>query len=101
VNNYALSKSFKVSGKGIHTGVETTVTVHPGETGRGYTLKRLDLPNSDILKISPKVVSDTERRTTLSNGSTTAHTAEHLLLLFMVLIYMMPTLSYPTAKFQF
>ena len=79
MNNYALSKSFKVSGKGIHTGVETTVTVHPGETGRGYTLKRLDLPNSDILKISPNVVTDTERRTTLSNASTTAHTAEHLL----------------------
>jgi|TARA_B110000483_G_scaffold71430_1_gene89113 UDP-3-O-[3-hydroxymyristoyl] N-acetylglucosamine deacetylase/3-hydroxyacyl-[acyl-carrier-protein] dehydratase len=79
MNNYSLSRSFKISGQGIHTGAETTVTVFPGETGNGYTIKRLDLPDSNILKISPEIVTDTQRRTTLSDGSAIVHTAEHLL----------------------
>ena len=31
------------------------------------------------MRVSPSCVTDTDRRTTLSNGETTVHTAEHLL----------------------
>lgn len=79
MNKYILSKSFQISGIGIHTGEDSTVKVFPGDPGNGYTFKRVDLPGSENLKASPKNVTNTERRTTLANETTIIHTAEHLL----------------------
>ena len=79
MKNYRLLKPFELSGKGIHTGVETKVRVYPGEPNQGYTIHRIDQENSEILKVNPYCVTDTQRRTTLSQNSTTVHTAEHLL----------------------
>lgn len=74
-----LQRSFSLSGFGIHTGVPCTVTVHPADQGHGYVFHRLDCPEASPLRVSPATVTDTDRRTTLSNGSTIVHTAEHLL----------------------
>ena len=74
-----LRSSFSISGHGIHTGLPCSVHVHPADSGSGYTFIRTDLPDAEPLRLSPAVVTDTDRRTTLSNGSTTVHTAEHLL----------------------
>ncbi|NQW24818.1 MAG: bifunctional UDP-3-O-[3-hydroxymyristoyl] N-acetylglucosamine deacetylase/3-hydroxyacyl-ACP dehydratase [Cryomorphaceae bacterium] len=74
-----LQSSFQLSGKGIHTGVPCTVTVHPGAPGSGYVFTRMDCPEATPMKLTPDSVTDTDRRTTLSNGTTTVHTAEHLL----------------------
>ena len=79
MKNYRLLKPFELSGKGIHTGVETKVRVYPGEPNQGYTIHRIDQENSEILKVNPYCVTDTQRRTTLSQNSTIVHTAEHLL----------------------
>ena len=79
MKNYRLLKPFELSGKGIHTGVETKVRVYPGEPNEGYTFHRIDQENSEILKVNPYCVTDTQRRTTLSQNSTIVHTAEHLL----------------------
>ena len=79
MKNYRLLKPFELSGKGIHTGVETKVRVYPGEPNQGYTFHRIDQENSEILKVNPYCVTDTQRRTTLSQNTTTVHTAEHLL----------------------
>ncbi len=74
-----LHTAFSLSGHGIHTGLPCSVHVHPADAGSGYTFIRTDLPDAEPLRLSPAVVTDTDRRTTLSNGSTTVHTAEHLL----------------------
>ena len=79
MKNYRLITPFELSGKGIHTGVETTVKVYPGEPNQGYTIRRIDIKNSEILRVNPHCVTDTQRRTTLSYDKTTVHTAEHLL----------------------
>ena len=76
---FQLQEAFSLSGHGIHSGLECTVRVTPAISGQGIRIIRLDLPNSEPLLIHPAAVIDTERRTTLSNGSTTIHTAEHLL----------------------
>lgn len=74
-----LKNAFSLAGHGIHTGAACTVTVYPAERGHGYVFRRLDCPEATPLKVHPSAVTDTDRRTTLSNGTTTIHTAEHLL----------------------
>ena len=79
MTSYILSHAFSLSGQGIHTGLPCTVTVHPAPIGHGYVFHRLDQPDEEPLRVTPSCVTDTDRRTTLSNGHTTVHTAEHLL----------------------
>ncbi|MFM1884201.1 MAG: hypothetical protein RL168_385 [Bacteroidota bacterium] len=74
-----LRNAFTLSGHGIHTGLPCSVQVQPAPVGTGYTFIRTDLDGAEPLRLKPSVVTDTDRRTTLSNGSTTVHTAEHLL----------------------
>ncbi len=79
MTSYTLLQPFQLTGQGIHTGDSCTVTVHPAPTGHGYVFHRMDCPEATPLRVSPSCVTDTDRRTTLSNGETTVHTAEHLL----------------------
>lgn len=79
MTSYLLLHPFQLTGQGIHTGDSCTVTVHPAPAGHGYVFHRLDCPEAAPLRVTPGCVTDTDRRTTLSNGETTVHTAEHLL----------------------
>ncbi|MBD99078.1 MAG: UDP-3-O-[3-hydroxymyristoyl] N-acetylglucosamine deacetylase [Verrucomicrobia bacterium] len=68
-----------ISGIGLHTGTESTITFKPAEDNHGYVFKRIDLDGHPIIKADASYVIDTSRGTTLEQNGARVHTTEHLL----------------------
>ena len=51
-----LKDSFSLSGKGLHTGLDLTVTFNPAPDNHGYKIQRIDLDSSDLVFL-PMIVS--------------------------------------------
>lgn len=67
------------SGVGLHSGVETTITLRPAEAGTGIVFHRIDLnPAVSIEALSAQVVS-TRLSTTIGKGGASVATIEHLM----------------------
>jgi UDP-3-O-[3-hydroxymyristoyl] N-acetylglucosamine deacetylase/3-hydroxyacyl-[acyl-carrier-protein] dehydratase len=71
--------SISLSGKGLHTGQEVTLTFHPAPINHGFMFQRVDLEGKP--KITPIIdnVVETSRGTTLEENGTQIHTIEHVL----------------------
>jgi len=63
-----------ISGVGVHSGKEGTVTIHPA-TEPGLVMQK----NGNTLTLEPKVVSNTRNATTVSGNGVQVSTVEHLL----------------------
>ncbi len=72
-------KAFKLSGVGLHSGEETTITVSPEVEGKGRYFVRVDLPDKPIIPATIESVITTMLSTQLGNGEATIRTVEHLL----------------------
>lgn len=77
-----ISKTVSVTGIGIHSGRKVTLTLHPAPADHGIQFKRVDLPDSPVLKASVETVGATENNTTIGSGNSAIHTVEHLLAVF-------------------
>lgn len=69
----------KLSGIGLHSGLETNITISPGAKGKGRYFVRVDLPHKPIIPATIASVKTTMLSTELSNGETSIRTVEHLL----------------------
>ncbi|WP_418983208.1 bifunctional UDP-3-O-[3-hydroxymyristoyl] N-acetylglucosamine deacetylase/3-hydroxyacyl-ACP dehydratase [Alistipes sp.] len=67
------------SGKGLHTGVEVTMTIHPAEADSGIVFRRTDLEGEPIIPASCDNVVDTSRGTTIEAGGHRVATIEHVM----------------------
>ena len=76
---HTLSKSIKISGTGLHTGVMVEMKLVPANPGFGMQFQRVDLPNKPIIKADCDLVTDTSRGTTLQVGEAKVSTVEHIL----------------------
>lgn len=74
-----ISSPISVSGRGLHTGQQVTVTFHPAPADFGIQFQRIDLPGHPIVKASPYTVFDTSRGTSIRNGEAQVNTIEHLM----------------------
>ena len=72
-----LNESFSLSGKGLHTGLNLTVTFLPAPENHGYKIQRLDLPGEPIIDAVAENVIDTQRGTVLGKGDAKCSTVEH------------------------
>lgn len=75
-----LAKSVTLSGHGVHSGLASTVTIHPAEVGEGIVFIR-STPTGDKKKfraISAETGA-TERSTSLGTGAVRVETIEHLM----------------------
>ena len=68
-----------ISGKGIHTGLNTNLTLKPEKEGYGIKFKRTDLNPPVIIEASLSNVFDTQRSTSLKKNGAVVHTVEHIL----------------------
>lgn len=68
-----------VSGTGLHTGQQVTVTFHPAPENHGYKFVRTDLEGSPVIEADIDYVKDTERGTNLVKDGVRISTTEHLL----------------------
>ena len=74
----SIAKPASVKGTGLHTGVSVTATLAPAEPGTGIVFRRTDLGGAEIPARLDRV-TETDRRTSLSDGDAVVHTAEHVL----------------------
>ena len=74
-----ISRTVEISGTGLHTGAETTLTCEPAASGSGIFFRRLDLEGQPQIPARLPEVEVTERHTAIGHGDHTIHTVEHLL----------------------
>ncbi|MBR6249980.1 MAG: bifunctional UDP-3-O-[Bacteroidales bacterium] len=72
-----LKSSFSLSGKGLHTGLDLTVTFNPAPENTGYRIQRVDLEEQPVITALAEKVVDTQRGTVLAQGDVRVSTVEH------------------------
>lgn len=73
-----LKGSFSLYGKGLHTGLNLTVTFNPAPENTGYKIQRIDLEEQPIIDAIAEKVIDTQRGTVLGNSEEVkVSTVEH------------------------
>jgi len=74
-----ISDTVSFVGKGLHTGVETTITFKPAPENTGYVFIRIDIENQPQIKALAEFVTDTSRGTTIEANGASVSTVEHAL----------------------
>lgn len=78
-NQHTLKSPVTLSGVGLHTGFDVTITIKPANPGYGFRFQRIDLPEQPIVKADADLVVDTSRGTTIEQNGARISTIEHLL----------------------
>ena len=76
-NQRTIKKSVSISGQGLHSGVETTITFKPAPSGNGIVFVRTDLGKS--IPALATYITDTNRGTSLEKDGAVVRTTEHAL----------------------
>jgi len=77
-----LAKEISLTGKGLHTGNNVTITFKPAPVNHGYKFCRVDLPGKPIIDALAEHVTDTSRGTTLVQNNASVSTIEHVMAAF-------------------
>ena len=72
-----LKGSFSLCGKGLHTGLNLTVTFNPAPENHGYKIQRIDLEGMPVIEAIAENVVDTSRGTVVAKGDVRCSTIEH------------------------
>lgn len=78
MNQTTISKPVKISGVGLHTGVDVNLKLRPAPENTGYVFVRTDLDNFEI-PASVEYISHCSYATTLMRSGVVLSTCEHLL----------------------
>jgi len=74
-----LAKEVSLKGKGLHTGLNVTITFKPAPANHVYKFCRTDLPGMPVIDALAENVTDTSRGTTLVQNGASVSTVEHAL----------------------
>ncbi len=74
-----IAKSVSLSGIGLHTGTQSTITFKPAPENSGIKFVRIDLGGRPEIPANVDYVVDISRGTTLGLGDAKVHTVEHVL----------------------
>lgn len=77
IKQKTLKGSFSLFGKGLHTGLNLTVTFNPAPENTGYVIQRIDIEGNPTINAVAEKVVDTQRGTVLGNGDVKVSTVEH------------------------
>lgn len=72
-----LKGSFALCGKGLHTGLNLTITFNPASENTGYKIQRIDIEGQPVIDAVAENVVDTQRGTVLGKGDVRVSTVEH------------------------
>ncbi|MFK5878840.1 MAG: bifunctional UDP-3-O-[3-hydroxymyristoyl] N-acetylglucosamine deacetylase/3-hydroxyacyl-ACP dehydratase [Flavobacteriaceae bacterium] len=78
-NQTTIKNEVTLSGVGLHTGKEVTMTFKPGPINQGYAFMRVDLEGSPVIEAQACFVTNTQRGTNLEKNGVNIHTSEHVL----------------------
>ena len=74
-----LNTPISFQGKGLHTGLNVTMTVNPAEPGFGIKFRRIDLEGTPVVEALADYVTDTSRGTTIEKKGVRISTIEHVM----------------------
>ncbi|MBQ1720172.1 MAG: UDP-3-O-acyl-N-acetylglucosamine deacetylase [Bacteroidales bacterium] len=74
-----IAGAVRLSGKGLHFGKESTLTVMPAEPNTGYLFVRTDLDGCPHIRAIADNVNETSRGTTVTENGVNVSTIEHLM----------------------
>ena len=74
-----IKKAVSLSGVGLHTGVEVTLTFNPAAENHGIKFQRIDMPTQPIIDADVDNVTDLSRGTTLEQNGGKVATVEHVM----------------------
>ena len=74
-----LASQLVFSGKGLHTGVQVTMTVNPAPADHGIVFRRVDLEGTPSIPALCEYVTDTSRGTTIEINGVRISTIEHIM----------------------
>jgi UDP-3-O-[3-hydroxymyristoyl] N-acetylglucosamine deacetylase len=74
-----LQRQVSISGVGVFTGQETTLTFNPSAANHGIVFQRIDLPHAPKITATLNSVHSTPRCTIIGNKEVVVYTVEHLL----------------------
>jgi UDP-3-O-[3-hydroxymyristoyl] N-acetylglucosamine deacetylase/3-hydroxyacyl-[acyl-carrier-protein] dehydratase len=76
---HTIAQKTTLSGRGLHTGLQATVTLKPENPGFGFRFQRMDLPGQPEIPADCDLVSNSFRCTTISSNGASIGTVEHIL----------------------
>jgi UDP-3-O-[3-hydroxymyristoyl] N-acetylglucosamine deacetylase / 3-hydroxyacyl-[acyl-carrier-protein] dehydratase len=76
-NQKTIKQAFTLSGKGLHSGLEITLTFIPAPENHGIKIKRVDLEGQPVMDAVAEYVTETTRGTVLKKGEMQVSTVEH------------------------
>jgi UDP-3-O-[3-hydroxymyristoyl] N-acetylglucosamine deacetylase/3-hydroxyacyl-[acyl-carrier-protein] dehydratase len=79
MNTHTITSSVSLSGRGLHTGKNVTVTFNPAPEHTGIMFRRIDLPGQPMVHAIATNVFDTSRGTSLKENDAEVRTVEHLM----------------------
>ena len=74
-----IGKEASVKGKALHTGQEVTLTIKPGAPNTGVVFRRTDIIGKPEIRPVSEMVTELERKTTVTSDTVKLHTIEHVL----------------------
>lgn len=74
-----IKKAVSISGVGLHTGENVTLTFLPAAENHGIKFQRIDLPGQPVIDADVDNVVDTSRGTTLEQNGARVATVEHVM----------------------
>ena len=74
-----IKKEISLTGVGLHTGQNVTVTFLPAPTNHGIKFQRVDLTDKPIINADCDLVTTVQRGTTLEKGACSVATVEHVM----------------------
>ncbi|MCT3640776.1 bifunctional UDP-3-O-[3-hydroxymyristoyl] N-acetylglucosamine deacetylase/3-hydroxyacyl-ACP dehydratase [Elizabethkingia anophelis] len=74
-----LKEEVTLSGIGLHTGKNVTMTLKPAKENTGFVFVRTDLEGHPTVEADVNYVTSTERGTSLEKKGVSIHTSEHVL----------------------
>lgn len=79
IKQKTIASEVTISGVGLHTGQQVTMTLKPAPINNGFTFVRVDLEGAPVMEANANYVVSTERGTNLEHKGVQLHTTEHVL----------------------
>ena len=79
VKQKTIKSEVSLTGVGLHTGKDVTLTFKPAPENAGFAFKRIDLEGAPVIEADANYVTNTQRGTCLEKNGVTIQTCEHVL----------------------
>ncbi|MEH6537818.1 MAG: bifunctional UDP-3-O-[3-hydroxymyristoyl] N-acetylglucosamine deacetylase/3-hydroxyacyl-ACP dehydratase [Psychroserpens sp.] len=79
VKQKTIEARISLTGVGLHTGKDVTLTFCPAAVNSGFAFKRVDLEGEPVIEADANYVTNTQRGTCLEKNGVTIQTSEHVL----------------------